>query len=100
MAKKKIDKETKKSFEEYLREIEDIAEKLESGETGLDEAIALYEKGMELSIKCSKALKEAKLKVEILKKRKQDETIAEEETGEDEEDENGDEEDEDGRLPF
>ncbi|MFP4466464.1 MAG: exodeoxyribonuclease VII small subunit [Candidatus Goldiibacteriota bacterium] len=104
MAKKKTEKDAARSFEEYLKEIEEISDKLESGETGLDEAIGLYEKGMELSVKCAQALKEAKLKVETLKKKKKEELVIteNEEPGEDEEEEeyNDDDDTGGGRLPF
>jgi len=49
MAKKtSLKQETGKGFEEYLKEIESIVDKLESGELNLDASIALYERGMEL----------------------------------------------------
>ena len=41
-----------KTFEENLKELEAIVLKLESGETGLDEALELYEKGIKLSAIC------------------------------------------------
>jgi exodeoxyribonuclease VII small subunit len=97
MAKKT---EEKKGFEAYLQEIEDIVEKLESGELSLDEAIKYYENGMQLAAKCEKALKDAKIKIEVLKKKTGGGYATEpldEETDEDEEDED---DDNGGKLPF
>ena len=52
------------SFEEALKELEDIVIKLEKGDISLDEAIKAYEKGSALKEQCEKRLNEAKLKVE------------------------------------
>ena len=52
------------SFEEALKELEDIVIKLEKGDISLDEAIKAYEKGSDLKEQCEKRLNEAKLKVE------------------------------------
>ena len=52
------------SFEEALKELEDIVIKLEKGDISLDEAIKAYEKGSALNEQCEKRLNEAKLKVE------------------------------------
>ena len=55
-----------KSFEENLKELEDIATKLESGDLGLDDAIKEFEKGIKLSKECSNKLDEAEKKINIL----------------------------------
>lgn len=52
------------SFEEALRQLEDIVSVLERGDISLDEAIAAYEKGTSLKAHCQKRLEEARLKVE------------------------------------
>jgi len=39
---------SEQTFESAQRELEQIVQRLESGETGLDEAIALWERGEEL----------------------------------------------------
>ncbi len=62
-------KEKKKSFADYLNEIEEIVENLESGEIDIDKAIEEYEKAMDLIEKCKKILNESKLKIEVLKKK-------------------------------
>lgn len=55
-----------KTFEENLKELEDIATKLESGDLGLDDAIKEFEKGIKLSKECSNKLDEAEKKINIL----------------------------------
>lgn len=49
--------EEKISFEEAMKNLEDIVEKLEEGDVPLEEAIAIYRKGMELSKLCHDKLK-------------------------------------------
>jgi exodeoxyribonuclease VII small subunit len=65
-------KKTKKieSFEEALEELETIAQELESGELGLDEAIERYGEGISYARYCQKKLEEAEKKIEILQKSK------------------------------
>lgn len=54
-------------FETALSELEQIVKKLESGNTGLNESINLYEKGIELSDLCNKMLENARQKIEVIK---------------------------------
>ena len=54
---------SKSTFEEKLKELSDIAEKLESNNISLDESILLYEKGMKLSKECADELNSAKQKI-------------------------------------
>ena len=42
-----VKKEKKLSFEENLKELENIVEQLESGEVDLENSVMLYEKGRE-----------------------------------------------------
>lgn len=51
------------SFEEALRELEQVVGKLERGEVPLDESISLYERGAALKKRCEAKLKEAEEKV-------------------------------------
>lgn len=51
------------SFEDALRELEQVVGKLERGEVPLDESIALYERGAALKKRCEAKLKEAEEKV-------------------------------------
>ena len=55
------------NFESAISELENIVKKLESGSVGLDESIALYEKGITLSNACSAMLENTKLKIEVIK---------------------------------
>ena len=54
------------SFEEALNELESIVQKLESGQVKLEEAVAAYEKGVQMQKICEEKLKEAQMKVEKL----------------------------------
>jgi exodeoxyribonuclease VII small subunit len=58
----------KTSFESALKELEDIADKLEGGELGLDDSIKEFEKGIQLANYCRLKLEEAERKIEILQK--------------------------------
>lgn len=55
-----------KTFEDNLKELEEIANNLESGNLNLDEAIKEFEKGMKLSKECTKKLDLAEKKINIL----------------------------------
>lgn len=63
MAKKK-----ENSFEQSLERLQEISDKLESGEVSLEESIKLYEEGIILAKNCYSILKEAELKITELKK--------------------------------
>ena len=54
------------SFEEALKELESIVQKLESGQVKLEEAVTAYEKGVQMQKICEEKLKEAQMKVEKL----------------------------------
>ncbi|MDR1365469.1 MAG: exodeoxyribonuclease VII small subunit [Holosporales bacterium] len=51
-------------FEEALKELELIVRKLEEGNTPLEQAIELYEKGAVLRKHCQQALDDAKLRID------------------------------------
>jgi len=56
------------SFENKIRELEDIVKELESGEVNLDDAIEKYTRAMKLAKECSDKLNKATEKVnKILK---------------------------------
>ena len=57
------------SFETAQKELEQIVERLERGEAGLDEAIALWERGEELYRFCRGRLDVAEGKIEQLARR-------------------------------
>jgi exodeoxyribonuclease VII small subunit len=54
------------SFEEALKEIEQITRALESGELGLEEGLKLYERGVMLLRRCYQMLQTAETRVEML----------------------------------
>ena len=60
---------TEPTFEAAQKELEQIVHRLESGETGLDEAIALWERGEELYGFCLGKLDSAQGKIEQLASR-------------------------------
>lgn len=57
------------TFESAQRELEQIVEQLESGKAGLDEAIALWQRGEELYAFCRGKLDAAEGQIEELAKR-------------------------------
>jgi exodeoxyribonuclease VII small subunit len=57
------------TFEDAQRELEQIVERLERGEAGLDEAITLWERGEELYKLCVGRLDAAQGKIEELVRR-------------------------------
>ncbi len=64
MAKKNAAKPTEgPTFERRLARLEEIVERLESGEAGLDESLKLYAEGAELVKACRKALEAAEQKI-------------------------------------
>jgi exodeoxyribonuclease VII small subunit len=60
---------TEPTFEAAQRELEQIVQRLEGGDTGLDEAIALWERGEELYRFCVDKLDTAQGKLEELAQR-------------------------------
>jgi len=57
-----------KAFEEALKELEEIVNRLEQGEIPLEQALQLFEQGVKLSRACHTKLDEAQKRVEILLK--------------------------------
>jgi len=53
-------------FEEYLRKLENIVQRLEEGELTLDESVKTYEEGMNISKICLEKLNKTKKKIEQL----------------------------------
>lgn len=52
------------TFEQAFAELEESVRTLERGELPLEESLALYERGQELSAYCAKLLDEAELKIQ------------------------------------
>ena len=55
-------------FEQSMRELEALVERLERGDLPLEEALKQFERGVALTKNCQAALKAAEQKVEILLK--------------------------------
>jgi exodeoxyribonuclease VII small subunit len=58
------------SFEESLKKLETIVEKLERGDLALEESLKLFEEGVGLSATCKQELETAEGKVQILIKQR------------------------------
>ncbi|HTW62298.1 MAG TPA: exodeoxyribonuclease VII small subunit [Terracidiphilus sp.] len=58
------------SFEQSLRKLESIVDKLEKGDLALEESLKLFEEGVGLSAACKKELDEAEGKVQMLVKQR------------------------------
>ena len=54
----------KLSFEEAMKELEEIVKRLEDGRGNLEEAIDMYERGIGLKQHCEKRLREAQMRIE------------------------------------
>jgi exodeoxyribonuclease VII small subunit len=74
---KKPEPVRKPDFEHSLARLEEIVRKLESANLSLDEAMKLFEEGVQLSRDCQKHLEQAEGKVEILLKKAGGEMAAE-----------------------
>jgi exodeoxyribonuclease VII small subunit len=59
----------KPDFEKTLARLEEVVRRLESPQLSLDDAMKLFEEGVELSRECQKQLEEAEGRVEILVKK-------------------------------
>ena len=66
---KKTEAVKKPDFECSLGRLEEIVGKLENANLSLDDAMKLFEEGVQLSRECQKHLEEAEGKVEILLKK-------------------------------
>lgn len=62
MPKKKISL----TFEDALRDLEQLVIRLERGDISLEESLQAFEQGVNLTRTCQKALQEAEQKVQIL----------------------------------
>lgn len=67
MGAKKSDEQVSLSFEEAVKQLEAIIERIEGGEVGLEESLKAYEQGMRLHSHCVSVLKQAELRLDELK---------------------------------
>ncbi len=58
----------KLTFEQAISKLQEIVEKVETGQIGLEQAIGQYEIGCKLVQHCKKILEQAERKIEILSK--------------------------------
>lgn len=58
--------ETPVTFEEALRRLDEVVSRLESGEVGLEEAVALFERGQGYLAACRERLGAAQRRIEEL----------------------------------
>ena len=56
------------TYEQAVKELEEILQSLENQDTSLDDALKLFEKSVELSKICFEKIKQTQGKVEIIKK--------------------------------
>lgn len=63
MANRKRAAQEEPTFEKRLARLEEIVEKLETGDAGLDESLKLYAEGADLIKACRKTLTEAEAKI-------------------------------------
>lgn len=59
-------KKTSPSFENALTELEQLVARLERGDISLEDSLLAFERGVNLTRTCQKALQEAEQKVQIL----------------------------------
>ncbi|MDX1434141.1 MAG: exodeoxyribonuclease VII small subunit [Gammaproteobacteria bacterium] len=57
------------NFEQALKELEGLVERMEEGELTLEESLKTYERGIALSRVCQKALDDAEQRIRILTER-------------------------------
>jgi len=74
---KKPEPAKKPDFERSLMRLEEVVRKLESPQLSLDDAMKLFEEGVELQRECQKQLEEAEGRVEILLKKADGKMVAE-----------------------
>lgn len=74
---KKTDPARKPEFERSLARLEEVVRRLETANVSLDDALRLFEEGVELTRKCQRQLEEAEGKVEILLKKAGGKLVAE-----------------------
>ncbi len=63
------------SFEQALAKLESIVDSMEQGQVPLADLLAHYEEGSKLLDVCETRLKDAELKIELLKKKRDDATL-------------------------
>ena len=65
-AKKSASKSSDLDFEAAIKELESLVERMEQGDQSLEQSLKDFERGVELTRTCQKALKQAEHKVQLL----------------------------------
>jgi len=79
--KKRKDELSKLSFEESIRQLKEIVDKIEQGQIPLQDSLDQYEKGMSLIKHCRSILQKAEKRIEkISREQEAEEETAEEQT--------------------
>lgn len=81
MAAKK--KKKTSDFESTIAELESLVDEMEHGDISLEESLKKFERGIELTRTCQKALQEAEQKVRMLVEKKQADTLVDVDTEDD-----------------
>lgn len=61
-----VGKKKSESFEDLLRDTEELVDALESGELSLDESLKTYDNGIKNLARCAELLEQAEQKVQVL----------------------------------
>ena len=78
MPRKKV--AAKIDFEKSMAKLEEVVEKLEAGDQPLEEALKLFEQGVQLTRGCQQALQQAEEKITLLTQQNSDWLPQDEET--------------------
>jgi len=70
-------KKKEPAFEESLKRLEEIVDKLEGDELSLEDSLALFEEGVKLAEECGRRLDAAEKKVSLLLKDKEGNLVPE-----------------------
>ncbi len=63
------------NFEQALEELDTLVSQMENGETSLEDSLKHFERGIELTRSCQKALMDAEQKVKILMESQDKQTL-------------------------
>jgi exodeoxyribonuclease VII small subunit len=66
MARKKAEQELELPYEEAMKRLEDVVRRLEEGDVPLEEAIGLYQEGVQLVRLCGKKLDAIEAQISLL----------------------------------
>lgn len=61
-----MSKKEEPNFEELMKKLEEITNKLEKEQLSLDESVKLFEEGMQISKQCNSKLEDAEKRITIL----------------------------------